>query len=68
MISPAALFGKGRIISHAAETASVFMIQANSATQIRQSKVDGFTCPTYEVGTDAIPGHPRELARKIAYQ
>ena len=67
MIDPAALLGKSRLTRGPAAPAAVFDLKAApGAEAVRPARVEGFTCPCFEVSVPSVGGHPRELARLIA--
>jgi len=69
LVDPAALLGKSRVTRGPALPAAVFDLRAaRGATSIRPTKLEFFTCPSYEVSMGSAGGHPREVARAIAAQ
>jgi hypothetical protein len=69
LVDPAVLLGKSRVTRGPATPQAVFDLRAGQgATSIRPTKLDFFTCPSFEVTVGTGGGHPREVARAIAAQ
>jgi hypothetical protein len=66
MLDASTLFGRASILGGPAEPAAVFRLTAETGEEIRPAPEDSFLCPVYEVPAGDAPGHPRELARRIA--